>query len=261
MFNNRTLISFSGVCELQCKHCYTFSKTCQSNCANDLDECDRLINSIDDKTDIVYVSHDRENFLDEKAGLALVKGIFEKKKKSVFVITRCPLSDDCIYELSSINNQMKEAGLLLVVAVSIPARESYGLLEQESIICKPEERIDVLRRLNEKGIKTILMVRPLMPNSIIPLSEVFDLISSSQNYVNAVVSSGIAVNDVILERLGLQSSSFNYMDGNNAEFLIGAEVPGIQYVDTEDEIRRVANYCEEKNIKFFRHSLDAINAI
>lgn len=261
MFRNRALISFPGYCKLQCKHCYTFSKECTLGLLNDDDECDKLIDSIDNSADIVYISHDRENFLDEHAGLKLVKGIFDKKRKSIFIITRCMLSDNCINELSLINEEMNDFGLSLIVAVSIPALESYGLLEQKDIISTPIERIDVIKRLHSYGIHTILMVRPLLPDSIIPTEEALRIIDLSYNFIDAVVSSGLAVNDTIINRLGLANCSFEYMNGSNAEFLIGAEIPDISYVDTEAEISAIADYCKSKNIRFYRHSLDAINGI
>lgn len=261
MFNNRALVSFSGPCKLQCKHCYTFSKSCASKCFDDNLECDALIDSIDDNVDIVYISHDRENFIDEKAGIALANAIFEKKNKSIFIITRCNLSDSCVQELSQLNNKMKERGLILIIAVSVPALKSYDLLEQKDIVATPEERIRVLARLHEKGIKTILMIRPLLPTALIPIEETYQLINLSKYYIDAVVASGIAVNKKILERLGLLDYPFIYMDGNNAEFLIGADVPDIKYVDTEREIKQLFEYCKYNNILCYRHSLDAINGI
>ena len=261
MFTKRSLVSFSGPCKLQCKHCYTFSKECSSSCTNDFDECETLLERIDDNSDIVYISHDRENFINEKAGCKLASAIFNEKKKSIFIITRCVLSDECVNELAELNIHMRDEGLNLVVAVSIPAMESIYLLERKELVSSPEERIDLLRRLHEKGIKTILMIRPLLPNSIIPIEEAFQLIKLSENYIDAVVSSGLAVNAAILDRLGFSDYSFDYMPGENAEFLIGAEVPDIKYVDTEKEIASITNYCNENNIIFHRHSLDALNAI
>ena len=123
------------------------------------------------------------------------------------------------------------------------------------------QNMEIIKKVHDSGINTILMIRPLMPDSIIPLKEVFDLINITKENIDAVVSSGLAVNPTILERLGFKEEDFSYMEGNNSEFLIGAEVPNIKYVDTDEEIKKIEDFCRSNSILFRRHSLDAVNAI
>lgn len=257
----RKLISFSGYCSVNCKHCYTHDLT-QEKKKSDNDEITDIITELDDDDDsfdVIYVSRSRENFINEDAGTKLVEKIYQTHKKHIFIITRKCLSDSCIARLAKLNERMKETGLLLSVAVSIPANNSYAITEDVTCIATPEERCDCIRRLHSAGVKTIFMARPVFPNSIIPVNELIDMIKDNAPYINAVVASGLAVNDKILERLQLEKERFNYLPGNNTEFLIGANAKDIKYIDVTPELRKIQKCCQTYDLPFSTHSMQALN--
>ena len=258
----RKLVSFSGYCPVKCKHCYTYElPVCKTK--SDADEVEDIIASLDDGVpfDVVYVSHNRENFLDEEAGIKLVEELYNTQKKHIFVITRKSLSASCISRLAAVSSKMEVDNLLFAVAVSIPAKGSYTVTEDAACIATPEERCDCIRRLHNAGIKTVFMARPVFPDNIIPVEEITGMIKENASYIDAVVSSGLAVNPAILGRLGMSENDFNYLPGDNAEFLIGSEAKDIKYIDVKAEMKKIQDCCEAYSIPFECHSMDALNLL
>jgi len=260
--SSRKLVSFSGSCPINCKHCYTF-EFAQRKTKSDADEIEDIISGLGDgeSFDVIYVSHDRENFIDENAGINLVEALYYTQKKHIFIITRKTLSNTCINRLAQVSEKMKGDGLLLAVAISIPANKSYFITEDTSCIASPEARCDCIRRLHNAGIKTIFLARPLFPDNIIPVDEITRMIIDNTSYIDAVVSSGLAVNPAILKRLQMEDYSFNYLSGNNAEFLIGSEVNNIRYIDVKHELEKIQECCKTCTIPFATHSMQALNIL
>ena len=256
----RQLVSFTGYCPMNCKHCYTYDLPLnKAKC--DSDEIEELIAYLDDACDVIYISRSRENFIDEEAGIKLVEGIFHRFQKHILIITRKCLSDAIINRLAIINSKMKEKNLLLSVAISIPANESYYLTEDKSHINTPNDRCDCIRRLHIAGITTIFMARPIFPDRIIPIDEVIGLIKTNASYIDGVVASGLAVNPSILKRLNMEEESFNYLSGDNAEFLIGSEAKDIKYIDVSSEIKRIQDACLTLSLPFSSHSMEVLNML
>lgn len=260
--NKRALISFSGQCSLNCKHCYTYELNLSSQ-KSDEKEIPEIINKLNasDEFDVIYLSKSRENFLDEQAGIELIDKLFHSFHKHIFVITRKVLSSNSIKTLSSLSRTMKDSGCSLIIAVSIPAGDSYGFTEDKDQIDSPQNRCEFIKDLHMAGIKTVFMARPIFPNKFVPTNEVVDLICDYSKHIDAVVASGIAINKPILDRLKLTEDDFEYLSGNNEEYLIGSEAKDIRYVDVSKELKVIEQSCIDKSLPFFTHSMHAINHI
>lgn len=260
-YTNRVLVSFSGRCPLECKHCYTLDSDCHKN-IQDMDEIEQIIAAVRGLTfDIIYISHDRENFIDEQAGVQLTEELYETFHKSILIITRKCLSQETVIQLAALSKRMANNDHTLFVAVSIPANSSYGITENRDRIATPLDRCELLKRLHLNGINSIFLARPIFPNSIIPIYEVIEMISSYHDYIDAVVASGLAVNDSILERLALSEDRFKFLPGNHSNFLIGSSAKNIKYIDVNSELTIIEKECNEKEIVFSTHSMDAINKL
>ena len=87
------------------------------------------------------------------------------------------------------------------------------------------------------------------------------MISSYHEYIDAVIASGLAVNEQILERLRLSEEEFAFLPGNNNEYLIGSSAKNIKYIDVSPELERIKEICLDKGIVFSTHSMDALNQL
>lgn len=255
-YNTRILTSFSGECPMNCKHCYTYelpAKT-QNNSYR------QIVDEISEKTfDIIYLSQSYENFFDEEKGICLCEELYKKYKKDLFIITRSSLSDKALERLKVLNQVMMSKGNNLFFAVSLCADQSYYLTEDEQMCPPPEKRLRNLEKMAAYGIRTILLLRPIFPDNIIPIDECIGLIEKSKNYIGAVVSSGLIVTDGILDKLSLDKECLRFLPSGKTEYLQDLDPDKAQYVDVEKELYTLESFCKQMEIPFFRHSLPALN--
>lgn len=257
-YNSRALISFEGKCPMNCKHCFTYELDSSST---NYDIPTIMSNLSPKDCDIIYVSQRYENFFDENRGYSLCEALFTQFHKDIFIITRSFLSDNMIRNLCNLNQKMRSEGNNLIIAVSICADRSYKLTENEDICPTPIQRMQNLQRAHMGGIQTVLMLRPIFPNNIIPVSECTSLISQFSDYIDAVVTSGLIVTDGILERLQIDKKSLSYMPHGDSTYLANLKGKEIFYLDVEAELQEIERSCGIAGIPCFRHSMPALNSI
>lgn len=178
-----------------------------------------------------------------------------------FVITRNHLSNKAIERLGALNREMQTQGNQLFLSVSVCADDSYGFTENVQLCPTPRQRLENLQRAFRQGIKTLLIVRPVFPNHIIPVAECLNLIELAQPYICAVISSGLIATDKILNKLGLNREAFRYLSNGDSDYLDNLPSEAALYVDVESELKEIERFCEQKNVRFFRHSMPALNAL
>ncbi len=250
----RVLISYDDLCPYQCKHCYTL----------DIDRLDKsreieeIVDSIEGaKFDIVYVSQRRENFIKQDQGIELCEKVFERYKCNILIITRNVFTQHYIDRLKELQRRMDKIGKRLFVAVSIFATKSFALSENPNKVPSPYERIKFLEKMSQEKIETITLIRPVFPNSIVPIEELYEIVDLCSKFSSCVVSSGLAVNDNILWRLGLKSEDFCYVD--NMDYLEGAMEGKLRFVNVSRELSLLKQHCKKDKVKCFDHTMEAIN--
>ena len=257
-YKTRQLISFDERCPMMCKHCYTYELEEKAKKRTQKE----LVLSLQNKQfDIIYVSQSYENFFDEQAGLQLCSDLYHTYQKDLFVITRNHLSNKAIERLGALNREMQTQGNQLFLSVSVCADDSYGFTENVQLCPTPRQRLENLQRAFRQGIKTLLIVRPVFPNHIIPVAECLNLIELAQPYICAVISSGLIATDKILNKLGLNREAFRYLSNGDSDYLDNLPSEAALYVDVESELKKIERFCEQKNVRFFRHSMPALNAL
>lgn len=250
----RSLISFDDLCPYQCKHCYTLDID-RSNKNRSIEE---IVDSIGDTDfDIVYVSQRRDNFIDQDYGIELCERVFDRYGCNILVITRNVFSQQHIERLKALHQKMLNVGKRLFVAVSIFATKSFSVSENPNKVPSPYERIRFLEKLSQEKIDTITLIRPVFPNNIVPIEELYEIVDLCSEFNSCIVSSGLAINDNILWRLGLNLEDFYYVE--NMPYLEGVMEGKLKFVDVSKELLLLKQHCQENNISFFDHTLSAIN--
>lgn len=257
-YNKRELISFDGKCPLRCKYCYTY----------DLDEdlqyrnVEELVYSIAGREfDIIYLSQTYENFFDQQKGINLCEELYKQYRKDIFIITKSSLDNATIIKLADLNFRMMKNKNQLYLGVSVCANESYEKIERVGICPSPLERVHNLEIGFQLGIKTLLLLRPIFPNSIIPVKECIDLLNQIKSNIYAVVSSGLIITPRNIKELGLEKDSLYFLENGDSDYLANIERSKINFVNVEEELKTIQKYCEEQKIPFFRHSMPALNFI
>lgn len=249
----RVLVSFRGRCPMQCKHCYTYdlAEREEKTVLEIVEETGR------EKFDIIYLSQKYENFYDEEQGLSLCRELYFAYHKDIFIITRSHFSDSLVKRLKELNQEMQKNGNQLYLGVSLCADHSYSITEDPEKCPTPLKRLDNIRRAHKYGIKTLILLRPIFPDAVIPVKECIGLLEQGKDFVDAVVSSGLVVTDSILMRLNLKKKDFNYLPSNNSEYL--SDLKGAHYIDVRSELFQIQRGCIERKIPFFSHSMPALN--
>jgi len=257
--SKRELISLDGVCTFGCKHCFSYSIK-PEECAETIND---VVNRLEGKDfDVVYVSKKRENFIDPLEGITFCEKIFEKYKCHIFVITRNVFNDDEMFRFAQLSAKMKEYDKILFVGISVIAYEK-SLRVENSSIPSTIERLEFVKRLRKMGFNPILIVRPLFPKEIIPTSDVIRMIDLVKNEVSSVISSGLIVNDNILERLDLSPTDLTYLGMEKSDYFIGAGLneDDLKTVDVSSELNELKEKCRKEGVMFFSHTLPALNHI
>ncbi len=256
MITQREIVSFSGRCPLDCKHCFAKEIVAEDESENDIHS---IVSELSGKRfDVVYVSHYKENFFDPDRGVELCEKIYEAYKCDICVTTRCTLSGKLLLRIKDLNRRMKETGNNLSFCISIPALESYEKLENKEIIATPSQRIDFAGQLKRIGITTFVTIRPLFPSNFIPSDEVHRIVDKCVEKVDGILTGGLCANDNIIDNLQIPRDSITYLGESQSEYLIGVE-KNFRAVDVEDELKDLEAYCKSKSLLFFKHSMEALN--
>lgn len=253
----RQIVSYGGKCEFACLHCYT---SCNGYKSEGLSSTEKIIDDLKNKDfKIVYISGHRENFINPNMGIELAEKIYEEFRCNLLLTTRNVFDDSQIDRIAYLNNKMKTVGKNLYFCISIPALDSYKKMEPNGIIPSPLERIEFLIKLSKKGIITFLTIRPLCPNSFIPINEPLEIIKRCKGYAKLVVASGIVVDEKILSQLKGFPKDFIFTES----FLMSClkNKIKVKYVDVDYELSLISKYCREEQIPFFNESMEAIRYI
>lgn len=257
-YNKRIITSMGGRCPYQCKHCYAADMTVPDYKGN----MKHSIESISEtNADIIYVSQKTDPLCDVEIGVEYLQKLYDRYHKDILVITRSHLPGLAITALSDLNDTMVSNNNTLYVAESICATRSYVVTENKTRCPTPWERMKTIESLHTHRIKTLVFLRPVFPNSIIPITECHEVIESISTSVDAIVSSGLIVTPGILNRLNLKLTDLPLLERGDSEYLDDIPQSEIHYVNVEEELYQIEKRCDECGIPFFRHSIWALNYI
>lgn len=255
LIKKRVLVSLDGECPYYCKHCYTYELPKISKRS-----MNEIVESISNKEfDIIYVSQKIENFADPNVGLDLCEHLFQAYHSNLMIITRNVLRGEHFERLVALHREMRQTGKMLFWGSSVIGLDSARYSEQLSLIPSTLERLDFIKNAYNKGISTMLLIRPLFPSKLIPNIEIEKMIDYMDGMVSCVLTGPLMVNDYILKRLGLHDSDLTYTIGDESEYLNGVIKEMMRYVDTSQELEHLKEYCDKKGLPFFKHSMPAVN--
>jgi DNA repair photolyase len=216
-----------------------------------------IVNSIKKKDfDIIYVSQKNDNFSNPDRGIELCEKLFVEHNSNIFGITRNVFDDNQLRRLSKLNNNMIKKGKRLFIGVSIAALNSYGITENANIVANPEKRIEFVRKLSSHGIRNAVLIRPIYPNKVIPITEIDKLIDVLKHKTDCIVVGGLGINDTILHNLKMNENDFEY---EIVPYLDGAIDCEIKFVNVREEIAHLKSKCLSLEMPLFEHSISAIN--
>lgn len=261
--NNRVMISLGPLtdtkyCPYSCAFCYVKSGFMKYR-KLEIKDIIEFLKKNKEKYNIVYISGDTDSFAPprtEKA-IELLEEISKNIDTDITFTTRTIFSEENLKKLKYINEYMKNKNCKLIASISISRLYSASYIEPYPIP-SPEERIEMLKRLKENGLHTILATRPFLP--IITSDEYIEIIKKSQNYVDAVIgeiwyADEKLVNDVCKD-FDIKKESFvdktMDFDDNDKTW---------KCYEAKETIEKVTQFCKQNQIPFFMRSYPAIEYI
>ena len=249
---NRVFVSFGGKCSFQCLHCYTFSQNFHTEDFYSIEDIVKNLKT-KNKFEIIYVSGYKENFENPDCGIDLVESLYYEFKCHILFTTRNVFNEKQISRISNLNKLMRKENKHLFACVSISANNSYKKIEPNNIIPSPEKRLKFVEQLYNNNIITFLTLRPIYPDKFISTREYLTILEKSYKYCNAVIASGISVDEYILKRL--KTFPEKYVSKSKKWAYFDMEVSD---VDVSKELHEIEEFCERK-VPVFESSIPAIN--
>jgi DNA repair photolyase len=253
--SKRCIASLGGKCPYNCAHCYTFIDEYKTEQVQSISE---IVDNLHDKQfNIIYISGQRENFVNPHDGLELCEKLFSEYHTDIMITTRNVFNHDELNRLKQLHEQMKLANRDLYVCSSIPALVSYKKIEPSKLMPAPQKRIEFLENVHSFGIFSILTLRPLCPESFIPISEPLTIIEQCKNFIDAVISSGIVTHKSILPRL----KGFPEKIDKERRLIMSCLKRNVyvDYVNVDRELLQIKDCCERLGLHFEEKSLSVVN--
>ena len=261
--NNRAMISLGPLtdkkyCPYSCAFCYVKSGF-MKYMKLEIDEIIEFLNKHKGNYNIVYISGDTDSFAPPRTDKAieLIKRISENIDVDITFTTRTIFNEDNLKKLKAINDYMKSKNHKLIASISISRLYSVDYIEPAPIP-NPEERIEMLKKLKEIGLHTILATRPFLP--IINSEEYIEIIRKSKNYVDAVLgetwyADEKLINDVCKD-FDMKKVQFveKTMDFDNNDKVW-------KCYEAKEIVEKVTRFCKENGISFYMRSNPAIDYI
>lgn len=261
--NNRAMVSLGPLtknkyCPYSCAFCYVKSGFVKYPNLEINEILNYLINNRN-KYNIIYISGDTDSFAPPRTDKAirLLEEIAKIIDVDITFTTRTVFTDSDILRLKTISDNMKEKGYKLIASISISRLYSSDFIEPLPIP-SPEERINVLKRLKESGLYTMLAVRPFLP--IISSDEYIEIIKKCSGFVDAVLGEIWYADEELIKTVckDIDVDKIHFVD-KKMDFDLGEKT--WKCYEAESTIEKINKYCKENNIKFYMRSYPAIEYI
>ena len=243
-------------CTYACAFCYVHADFGSYPSMSPKEILDGLARRVD-SFDIVYVSGDTDSLAKPRTnnGIDLIEALSTLGCDVLFT-TRAPLSDIELDRLASINRELEKQGNLLFGCISISRLRSAPHLEPKPVP-SPDDRLAVLKGLKDRGIISVLAMRPFLP--VVPISEYVELASLAAPFVDVILGEvwyadkgGLLEAQVFGEKVSkLKDYHIHKMDFDDNDEL--------WKVWEGSEVREaVASHCANAGVPFFMRSRPAI---
>ena len=152
-------------CPLDCTYCFVNDMTTnqQKNIAYLTEKQIELLKNLPEEISLIMLGCDTEFFQNKKEAIEILKKL-SGFGKDLSMITKIPIKESFLNEIDKVNQKMKERGNILSVSISIPCLSDEMSKKYEPKVPSPKNRIETLKQISNKGIYTMLAIRPLLPD-------------------------------------------------------------------------------------------------
>ena len=175
------VLTYSNIaCPLDCKYCFANEVIRGRENEKGIylsEEQFGLLEQLPPEITTIMLGCDTE-FLQDKAQALQMLERLSTMSKDISVITKLPLNDEFIADLSRINNALRMNDNILTFSVSLACTDSKAKWEPHAPSI--DSRVETLRKVYETGIDTMVAIRPLIPN--VQRSELDQIVDMTKDY-------------------------------------------------------------------------------
>jgi len=181
-------------CPLECTYCFVNDMTTNQkrNVAYLTEKQIELLENLPPEINLIMLGCDTEFFQNKQEAIKILRKL-SKFGKDISMITKIPVAETLLDEIVEINKVMKESGNVLSVSISIPCISEEMNKKYEPKVPSPQRRIDTVKMIADKGIPTMLAIRPLLTD--ISNQELQEIINLTKDYVLGYYSGPLYLND------------------------------------------------------------------
>lgn len=180
-------------CPLDCKYCFVddLNFNQQKNVAY-LDSSQlELIHQLPENIKLIMLGCDTEFFQNQNEAIGILEAL-TTTHKNLSIVTKFALQEGIINQLKQINDKLSDSSNHLTLSVSLTCMESAPKWEPR--VPTPQMRIETLRRAYLSGIKTLVALRPLLPD--ISKEELSSIIDKTSEYCYGYYSGPLYLKDI-----------------------------------------------------------------
>ena len=187
-------------CPLDCTYCFVNDMTTnqQKNIAYLTEKQIELLKNLPEEISLIMLGCDTEFFQNKKEAIEILKKL-SGFGKDLSMITKIPIKESFLNEIDKVNQKMKERGNILSVSISIPCLSDEMSKKYEPKVPSPKNRIETLKQISNKGIYTMLAIRPLLPD--MSNEELQEIMNLTKDYVIGYYSGPLYLNDDRISKL------------------------------------------------------------
>lgn len=169
------------------------NKKCEKNCLYCFSKWDNYVfpqichNNFDDDVIAFYPTCDSDFEIDWKLCEQILKEYNDTKTIIFSFSCKGKVSDDSINDIIKLNSKIKNG----YVKLSVCFTTKFNIKEVEQNTADYTYRIDLLKKLKKLGIKTSVILKPILP--FVDITEYFEIINDT-SFVNCFLTGGLYVN-------------------------------------------------------------------
>lgn len=259
--NGRAMVSLGPLshkkyCSYSCPFCYVHADFASYPSLSPY-EIMEFLKANSGSFDIVYVSGDTDSFAKPRMemGVELVD-MLSTLGVDVLFTTRAPLGQKELNQFEKINKRMNQQGNLLFGCISISTLKSALHLEPRPIP-SAHERLRILEGLYDRGIVSVLAIRPFLP--IVPPEEYVEIAKLGAPFSNVILGEAWYADQTGILEKGVFRNDYQKLedfvehkmdfDHNDAFWKVW---------EAEEPRKAVSTFCAEVGVPFYMRSRPAI---
>ncbi len=250
---NRVLTYSQLSCPLDCTYCFVNDMTTNQhkNVEYLTDRQIELLKNLPKEIELIMLGCDTEFLQSKEEALEIIKKL-SKFGKDISMITKIPINEFMLDEISTINEEMKGQGNILSISISLPCISEEMSAKYEPKVPSPQKRIDSIKMIANKNIPTMLAIRPLLPD--ISNEELQRIVDLTKEYVLGYYSGPLYLND---DRIAtLLPGNLVEGDAKQPHWMLDGNT--FKEVSREGQMEFLKNIIEQSGKKFFEGAAEGM---